>query len=133
MLFRSLVDDDFTELNKVLDLVPVFLPVAIDQLKTGRKWNDIIVCEIEATKFIHKAKEFIDKEFIEALYIKLPIFEELDSTELKELLENSIKIKESIDELILNYYKEQTLIWTKNSDLHILQKKGLEKLANKLI
>jgi hypothetical protein len=133
MLFRSLVDDDFTELNEVLDLVPVFLPVAIDQLKTGRKWNDIIVCEIEATKFIQKAKEFIDKEFIEALYIKLPIFEELDSTELKELLENSIKIKESIDELILNYYKEQTLIWTKNSDLHILQKKGLEKLANKLI
>jgi hypothetical protein len=133
MLFRSLVDDDFTELNKVLDLVPVFLPVAIDQLKTGRKWNDIIVCEIEATKFIEKSKEYINKDFKKALFMKLPIFEELNSSELKELLENSLKRRDSIHEIILNYYKEQTLLWIKNSELHLLQKKSLEKLANKLI
>lgn len=133
MLFRSLVDDDFVELNQVLNLVPVYLPVAIDQLKNGRKWNDIIASELEATKFLQKAKEFIDEELLNALYIKLANFEELDSSEIKELLENTIKIKNDVDNNILNYYKEQTYLWTKNSDLHILQKKGLEKLANKLI
>ncbi|PLY10090.1 MAG: hypothetical protein C0626_06420 [Arcobacter sp.] len=133
MLFRSLVDDDFVELNKVLDLVPVYLPVAIDQLKNGRKWNDMIASEKEVTKFIQKAKEFLDEELLSALYIKLVNFEELDSSEIKELLENTIKIKVEIDEIILNYYKEQTYKWTQNSSLHILQKKGLEKLANKLI
>ncbi|ADG91936.1 hypothetical protein Arnit_0270 [Arcobacter nitrofigilis DSM 7299] len=133
MLFRSLVDDDFIELNKVLDLVPVYLPVAIDQLKNGRKWNDMLASEIEATKFLQKSKEFIDEELLSALYIKLANFEELDSSEIKELLENTIKIKNDVDNNILNYYKEQTYLWTKNSDLHILQKKGLEKLANKLI
>ncbi len=133
MLFRSLVDDDFVELNKVLDLVPVYLSVAIDQLKNGRKWNDITASEIEASKFLQKVDQLIDEELITSLYIKLPNFEELDSSELKELLEDTIKIKDSVHEIILNYYKEQTYLWTKNSDLHILQKKSLEKLANKLI
>ncbi len=133
MLFRSLVDDDFVELNKVLDLVPVYLPVAIDQLKNGRKWNDINASEIEATKFLQKSKKFIDEKLIKALYMKLPDFKELDSSELKELLENTLKIKDSVHEIILNYYKKQTYLWTKNSDLHVLQKKSLEKLANKLI
>ena len=133
MLFRSLVDDDFVELNKVLDLVPVYLPVAIDQLKNGRKWNDILASEKEVTKFIQKAKEFLDEELLNALYIKLVNFEELDSSEIKELLENAIEKKVDIDEIILNYYKNQTYHWTKNSSLHVLQKKSLEKLANKLI
>ncbi len=133
MLFRSLVDDNFVELNKVLDLVPVYLPVAIDQLKNGRKWNDITASEIEATKFLYKVKELIDEELINALYIKLPNFEELDSVELKKLLEDTVKIKDNLHEIILNYYKKQTYFWTKNSHIHILQKKGLEKLANKLI
>lgn len=133
MLFRSMIDDDFSELNKVLDLVPVFLPVAIDQLKTGRKWNDITANEIEATKFIQKAKEFIDESFLEALYFKLQSFEEFDQSELKEYLEKIIPQKDGIDEIILKYYFSEANKWIENSDLHILQKKGLEKLAKKLM
>ncbi|XPV69871.1 MAG: hypothetical protein ACNI25_04680 [Halarcobacter sp.] len=132
MLFRSLIDDDFTELNQVLDLVPVFLPVAIDQLKNGRKWNDIKACEIEATKFLNRASEFIDEDFKTALYIKLADFEEMDNSELKELLEKTIEKKDSIHRIILDYYKEKSMEWIEDSDLHILQKKGLEKLVAKL-
>ncbi len=132
MLFRSLVDDDFSELNQVLDLVPVFLPVAVDQLKNGRKWNDIQACELEATIFLNRAQEFIDDDLKTALYLKLPDFEEIDNSELKELLEKTIEKKESIHEIILDYYKEKSLEWIEDSDLHILQKKGLEKLVGKL-
>lgn len=132
MLFRSLVDNDFKELNEVLDLVPVFLPVAIDQLKTGRKWNDIKADEIEATKFLKKSKENIEDTFLEALYFKLQDFEEYDHSELKEFLEEIILKKECIDTIILEYYKQKALLWIENSDIHILQKKVMEKLANKL-
>ncbi len=132
MLFRSLVDDDFKELNQVLDLVPVFLPVAVDQLKNGRKWNEIKACEIEATKFLNSASKFIDEDLKTALYIKLADFEEMDNSELKEYLEKIIEKKESIHRIILDYYKEKSMDWIENSDLHILQKKGLQKLANKL-
>ncbi|RXK07758.1 hypothetical protein [Halarcobacter ebronensis] len=132
MLFRSLTDDDFTELNQVLDLVPVFLPVAIDQLKVGRKWNDIVANEIEATKFIQKAKDYIDESFLEALYFKLQSFEEFDEKELKEYLEKIIGIKKLVHKIILDYYQKKAMEWIANSDLHILQKKGLEKLVGKL-
>jgi hypothetical protein len=134
MLFRDLVDNDFSELNLVLDLVPVFIDVAVDQLKNGRKWNDeIYALETEATKFIQKAKEFLDDEFFEALYLKLQNFEEFDEpSELKEFLEKLLKQKEQIDKTILEYYQQQTILWIEDSELHILQKKGLEKLALKL-
>ena len=133
MLFRSLVDDDFKELNKVLDLVPVFMDVAIDQLKNGRKWNDINADEIEATKFIKKAQEYLDDDFFDALFFKLKDIEDFDSAELKDFLNEIISIKEKIDNRILEYYKKEIVLWCKNSDIHILQKKGLEKLSSKMI
>ncbi len=134
MLFRDLVDNDFKELNLVLDLVPVFIDVAVDQLKNGRKWNDEIYAdEIEATKFIQKANNYLDSEFFKALFLKLQNIEEFEPSELKEFLENLINKKEQIDKTILEYYQKKTLLWIEDSELHILQKKGLEKLISKLV
>lgn len=132
MLFRDLVDNDFKELNLVLDLVPVYIDVAIDQLKNGRKWNDIPSDNIEATKFIQKAKEFLDDEFFEALYLKLTNFEEFEANELKEFLENLIKIKDRVDKTILKYYQEKSFLWIEESNLHTLQKKSLQRLSFKV-
>jgi hypothetical protein len=133
MLFRDLVDKDFTELNLVLDIVPVFIDVAIDQLKNGRKWNDISANEIEATKFIQKAKEYLDDDFFDALYLKLQSFEEFESSELKEFLENILEQKEQINPIILEYYQKTAQEWVDDSDLHLLQKKGIEKLLKLLV
>jgi hypothetical protein len=133
MLFRDLVDKDFIELNLVLDIVPVFIDVAIDQLKNGRKWNDISANEIEATKFIKRAHNYLDDDFFEALYLKLQNFEEFDAKELKEFLENIIKDKEQIDPIILEYYQQTANEWLDDSDLHLLQKKGIEKLIDLLV
>ena len=133
MLFRDLVDNDFVELNLVLELVPVFIDVAVDQLKNGRKWNDIPALEKEATKFIKKATGLLDDEFFQALYLKLQNLEEFDASELKEFLENIIEKKEQIDKTILKYYQKEALLWIEDSGLHVLQKKGLEKLTSKLI
>jgi hypothetical protein len=136
MLFRDLVDNDFTELNEVLEIVPVFLSVAIDQLINGRLWNDIVASEIEATKLlqrIYTSDQKIDENFFEALYRKLADFSEFDSGELKEYLNRLLEKKKHIDKIILEYYKEKTFEFTNESNLHILQKKGLEKLALNLL
>ena len=133
MLFRDLVDKDFKELNRVLDLVPVFIDVAVDQLKNGRKWNDITADEIEATIFIKKAKNFLEDGFFEALFLKLQDFEEFDMGEIKTFLENILEKKERIDKTILEYYKEKSYKWLEDSDIHILQKKSIKKLADKLL
>lgn len=133
MLFRDLIDNDFRELNEVLELVPVFLPVAIDQLKNGRKWNDIPALEIEATKFIQRSSEFLDDQFYEALYLKLQDISEYDSTEIKEFLNDILAQKEDIDKIILEYYYLKLQEWCEDCDLHILQIKTIEKQAKKLL
>lgn len=133
MLFRSLIDDDFKELNKVLEIVPVFLDVAVDQLKNGRKWNDIFADEIEATIFIQRAREFIDDGFKEALFYKLKDVSELSQDELKEHLEYLIENKEHIDILILEHYKKEVQKWSDKSSLHLLQKMAIKKLVSELL
>lgn len=125
MLFRDLTDNDFVELNLVLDLVPVFVDVAIHQLIHGRKWNDDIAAnDIEATKFLARLESYSD-EFIEALHNKLQNFEEFEADELKAFLAQKIEEKEQINPIILEYYQEKAYAWLEESDLHILQKKGL--------
>ncbi|MEA2029184.1 MAG: hypothetical protein U9N49_09440 [Campylobacterota bacterium] len=130
MLFRDLVDNDFVELNKVLDLVPVFIDVAIHQLIHGRKWNDIPAKDIEASKFLSRVKSY-DEEMIEALKVKLQDFEEFDVGELKAFLAQKIEEKEAINLLILEHYQIKAKEWLEESGLHILQKKGIESLIKK--
>ena len=132
MLFRSLIDDDFKELNKVLDIVPVFLDVAVDQLKNGRKWNDIFANEIEATIFIQRARDFIDDNFKEALFYKLKDVSEFNQDELKEHLEYLIQNKKQIDILILEHYKKEVEKWSDKSSFHLLQKMAIKKLVLEL-
>ena len=132
MLFRDLIDNDFRELNQVLELVPQFLPLAIDQLKNGRLWNDIVALDLEVTTFLETARELIDDDFINALYRKLQSFEEYDVQELKDFLNEKITQKESLDNIILHYYTKQVKIWLEDNDLHLLQKKSIESLVKKL-
>lgn len=132
MLFRDLVDNDFSELNAVLDLIPVYIDVAIDQLINGRMWNDIVADPKEASIFLQKAKEHLNEVNIEALYAKLQDFEAFDANELKSFLQTLLEIKEDVHPIILEYYQERAKEWIDSSDLHILQKKGLEALSKKL-
>jgi hypothetical protein len=133
MLFRALVDHDFSELNAVLELVPIFLHVAIDQLKNGRKWNDIEANLVEASRFICTAESLLDEVAWEALFLKLKVIEESEVDELKAYLNDAITHKEQIDARLLAYIQQETLTWIERSSLHLLQKKAMEKLALALI
>lgn len=132
MLFRDLVDNDFHELNCVLEIVPMYIDVAVDQLINGRKWNDIVANEVEATLFLEKAKDFMDDGFMQAFYEKLQSFEEFDLQELKDFLEKIASQKEELHTIVLEFYHKRALEWIEESDAHILQKKSLEKTAKKL-
>lgn len=133
MLFRALVDHDFSELNAVLELVPIFLHVAIDQLKNGRKWNDIEANLVEATRFICTAESLLDEVAWEALFLKLKVIEESEVDDLKAYLQYAIEHKKEIDTRLLTYIQNETLTWIERSSLHLLQKKAMEKLALALI
>ena len=135
MLFRDLVDNDFKELNEVLEIVPIFLPVAIDQLKNGRLWNDIVANEIEATKLLERIEleHNIDEPLLEGLYRKLTDFNELEPPQFKSYLKRLLEQKESISLYILEYYQKEAKEYIDDTSLHILQKKQLESLVMRLL
>ena len=133
MLFRDLLDNDFSELNKVLDLVPIYIDVAIDQLKNGRKWNDIVADPIEATTFLKKAKEYIDEPFLKAFYLKLQEFEEFELDEIDSFLKDLLEKKQKVSKLILKYYAKKLKVWVDESGLHLLQQKRVLQLVKKLL
>ena len=135
MLFRDLVDNDFTELNALLNLYPIFLPVAIDQLKHGRLWNDRVADDREASRLLQRIEEHqeIDEEILTGMKRKLTDFEELEAPELKEYLNRLLEQKESLSAYILTYYQEQSTLYIEDSTLHILQKKQLQSLASRLV
>jgi|GEM_PF-533131 len=139
MLFRDLVDNDFTELNLVLKIVPMFLDVAIDQLIHGRKWNDISANLIEASKFLETIREYTEKiiekdpKLAQAFYEKFPNIQEFTLEELKKYLVDREKEKQSIDPFFLCYIQKQTVIWCRENSLHILQQKVIEKLGKNLL
>jgi len=132
MLFRSLADNDLSELNLVLDLVPMYLQMALDQLKNGRKWNEIPADLKEATQFLKRAEEYVDEALLEALYAKQKDLSEAELSEVKEYLEELLSICKELDLRLLENIQKELFAWVKRSDLHILQKKTLQKQIEKL-
>ena len=76
MLFRDLLDHDFSELNLVLEKVPVFLDVAIEQLFNGRLWNDVCADAVQATLFLARVKDDEEAVFETLCERKLHVFDE---------------------------------------------------------
>lgn len=129
MLFRDLVDRDFIELNDVLNLVPVFTPVSVDQLINGRKWTEIKADIDAASRFLIRTKEYHNDKFLSAFYRKLPTFEDLTISEVKEFLSH---LTSSHDALIRDFYAKKMQSYCKKNGVHLLQIKALENILNKL-
>jgi hypothetical protein len=64
MLFRALVDNDFSELLEVLRLFPVFMDQACDQMINGRIWNENFASALRASQFLELAEEHINETLV---------------------------------------------------------------------
>lgn len=130
MLFRSLADGDFRELNSVLDLVPVFLPLAIDQIKNGRRWNEIDAKDEEVSRFLNRFEKIEDEELLKALFSKLRDISTLTPESIKVHIQTILNSK--LDRRILKYYLDEVDRWLKSSSIHILKRVAIEKLRDRL-
>ena len=133
MLFRSLVDEDFSELNRVLERFPVFLDLAVDQLLNGRLWNeDLPADDLQASRFLDRAGAFCDDRLIRAVQAKLRPVAALNPSELKSLLLALIDKKAALHPAVIVHYATETEQWLSRCELHPLQRKSLEQLLKKL-
>jgi len=127
MLFRALVDNDFTELLMTLEFAPVFLDQACDQMINGRIWNEHYATPLRASQFLDLASEHINDKLIEGVIRRLRPLKHQTFDEVKELL---VELSDQVQKLhprIKEYYVVEFEKWVTTEKLHPLQMIVLRK------
>lgn len=127
MLFRALVDNDFTELLAVLEFAPVFIDQACDQMINGRIWNDNYATPLRASQFLKLAEEHINDNLRDGVIRRLKPLNSYRFDEAKELLSELVDQAQKLHEAIKRHYVLEFEQWIKRERLHPLQVIVLQK------
>lgn len=132
MLFRSLVDNDFTELLEVLAFAPVFIDLACDQMINGRIWNENYASPLRASQFLERASEYLDEKLIDGVIRRLKPLKHYDFDEAKGLLSELSDQAQKLHEAIKAHYIQEFETWLAREKLHPLQNIVLTKQIHQL-
>jgi hypothetical protein len=132
MLFRAMVDDDFTELVRVLEFAPVFLEMACDQMINGRIWNDHYADLAAATTFLNMVEKRMDGRLAEGVRRRLQPIEKFTYEQAKAYLDTVSSQAQNLHGFIKEHYAEQYGVWIERTQLHPLQRIALQKTINTL-
>ncbi len=127
MLFRAMVDDDFNELMQVLEMAPVFLDQACDQMINGRIWNDTYADLEAASRFMVLAETHLDARLIQGVKRRLQPLKEFRYEEAKSYLEQTVNQAHKLHNIIKEHYYEAYSQWLEKTSLHPLQRIALRK------
>jgi hypothetical protein len=133
MLFRSLVDDDFKELVKVLKLVPEFKDLAIDQVINGKIWNDVYADPLAASEFVKLVENRLDEKLKTAIIKRLIPVNKLSLKEGRKYLLFLIEIKDNLHPFIRESFRDKFDKWVNRLQIHPLQRIVLQKEIKKLV
>ncbi|MFH0709704.1 MAG: hypothetical protein V2A75_05800 [Pseudomonadota bacterium] len=121
MLFRALVDNDFSELLEVLNLYPVFIDQACDQMINGRIWNEHYASPLRASQFLDVANEQIHEKLAEGVIRRLRPLKHQTFDEAKGLLSELVSQVQKLHSVIKVHYVKEFETWMKSEKLHPLQ------------
>jgi hypothetical protein len=132
MLFRAMVDDDFKELMQVLQMAPVFLDQACDQMINGRIWNETYADLGAATAFLEMAHEQLDERLEAGVKRRLQPVKAFSFDEAKAYLTRLTEQAQKLHSLIKAHYAAEYGKWLARENLHPLQRIALQKQINLL-
>ncbi len=121
MLFRALVDNDFTELLMTLEFAPVFLDQACDQMINGRIWNEHYASPLRASQFLVLASEQMNDKLVAGVIRRLRPLKHQTFDEAKALLAELVSQVQKLHLEIKAHYVKEFEIWMKSEKLHPLQ------------
>lgn len=127
MLFRALVDNDFSELLDVLHLFPVFLDQACDQMINGRIWNENYATPLRASMFLDLAHGYVDEKLSNGVMRRLKPIKEQNFDEAKSLLGELCSQVQKLHLKVKEHYIQEFDRWMKIEKLHPLQSIVLNK------
>ena len=132
MLFRAMIDDDFSELIKVLKKYGVFFDLAYDQMINGRIWNEVYAKPALASEFLHIAGKRIDDALLDGLKRRLQPIRELSLEQIKEYLDELCIQAQNLHTLLKEHYVKEFEAWIGVATMHPLQKITLQKQIDTL-
>ena len=132
MLFRAMVDNDFTELVRVLDFAPVFLEMACDQVINGRIWNEDYADLMAATRFLEMAEAHWSEKLAEGVRRRLQPVKKFSYEEAKAYLETLSAQAQNLHSFLKAHYLDAYSRWLETTQLHPLQRIALQKMINTL-
>lgn len=132
MLFRALVDNDFSELLEVLTLFPVFIDQACDQMINGRIWNENYASALRASRFLEIAEDHLNAKLVEGVIRRLKPLNTYTFDEAKELLGELVGQVQKLHEEIKAHYIGEFETWLSREKLHPLQNIVLTKQIHQL-
>ena len=121
MLFRALVDNDFTELLAVLAFAPIFLDQACDQMINGRIWNENYASALHASQFLELAAGHHSDKLFEGVVRRLRPLKHQTFDEAKGLLSEMASQVQKLHLEIKAHYVKEFETWMKSEKLHPLQ------------
>lgn len=130
MLFRAMVDDDLTELIRVLEFAPVFLDLACDQMINGRIWNEHFADPEAASQFASMVGERLDERLLMGIKRRLQPIDRLGFEGAKTYL--AALQQKTLHPTIRDHYVEAFGQWITKTTLHPLQRIALQKQINQL-
>jgi len=132
MLFRAMVDNDFTELVAVLERYPVFMDLACDQMINGRIWNETFADPAAASAFLAMAGEAPDKRLLEGVSRRLQPIKGFSVDEAKAYLQLLNDQVQNLHLYVKAHYVSAFEKWMEQTSLHPLQKIVWQKQINVL-
>jgi hypothetical protein len=132
MLFRALVDNDFSELLEVLRLFLVFMDQACDQMVHGRIWNENFASALRASQFLELAEDHISDTLCEGVVRRLKPLSHYSFDEAKKLLSELVSQAQKLHQVIKAHYSAEYETWLSREKLHPLQTIVLTKQIHQL-
>ena len=130
MLFRAMVDDDFTELVQVLELYPQFGEHAYDQVINGRIWNENFADVKAASRLLEMIEP--DEAFKKGISRRLQPLKPLSVDEAKAYLASLSSQAQNLHSYIKEHFVSEYEMWLAKTSLHPLQRIVLQKQIDSL-
>ena len=122
MLFRAMIDNDFEDLIKVLQMYPVFYDLAYDQMINGRIWNEIHAKPLYASVFLDISKNKINDKLIEGVIRRLEPIDSLSIEDAKIYLNELHHQVQNLHSILKEHYVNEFEKWLSKISIHPLQK-----------
>jgi len=126
-LLFALMDQDLTELVRVLERFPNYTQLACEHFRYSYSYNEIEADIFAASKLLTMCEPYATNQFVRNVLAKLKKIEHYEASEVKEFVDILHANKDSLNQIVLSHYEKKIAEWIDKNQIHLLQKAAINK------